>query len=117
MDKPQVEQSIQMAPLQVTLIKQDVEVPESLHSDEGTHVRIVGCDGKRQAVVEHYHGSLVIKERGKPDGHVLFLNLDQIFRKCFVAIIKANDGMVVQEALQNGLDRIETYEQVVDRVN
>ena len=117
MDKPQVEQSIQMVPLQVTMIKQDVEVPESVHSDDGTHVRIVGCAGHRQAIVEHYHGSLVIKERGKPDGHVIFLNMDDIFRKCFVGIIKANDGMVVQEALQNGLDRIETYEQVVDRVN
>ena len=78
MDKPKVEQSIQMVPLQVTMIKQDLEVPESLHSDEGTHVRIVGCDGKRQAIVEHYHGSLVIKERGKPDGHVIFLNMDDI---------------------------------------
>jgi len=104
-----------MIELPVTMIKQDPALPETQHNDEGTHVRVVGCAEHRQCIVEHFHGSLVLHERGKRDGHLIFLNLDQIFRKAFVSILKANDGeLSLRDALDNGMDRLITYDDTVE---
>ena len=102
--------------LMATMVDQDPDKPETTHEDEGSHVRVVGCEGYRQCIVEHYHGSLVLHERGKRDGKIIFLNMDDIFRKCFVSILKANDGMPINEALPNGLNRLSSYEDTSETI-
>lgn len=87
----------------------NAEVPVTLHvtdgsfeHGEGTHVRSIGCPGHRNCLVEHVHGSLVFSEKGRTgDGdHVVTMGVDSLFRKAFVAILKANDGLATDAALE-----------------
>lgn len=104
--------STKVAPVEFTIVKTDESKPETTLESNGSHVRIVGCEGHRQCRVGHSHGSLIVQEIGRETDHAIFINLDDIFRKCFVALIKANDGMPIDEALKNGLDRLMSYDEV-----
>ena len=84
---------------------------EGFEAGEGSHVRVIGCDGHRQCLVEHFHGTLRFVEKGREKDHVVIIPLDDVFRKCFTALIKANDGMDEGEALENAMSRLITYEQ------
>jgi len=74
------------------------------------HIRIIGCPDMRQCEVQYEFGTLYFRERGQTDGHFAMIDLDKLFRRTFVAIIKANDGMEAAAALEHGLKALPGYE-------
>lgn len=75
------------------------------------HIRIIGCDDTRQCEVKYESGVLFFKERNN-DGHYVAVDMDQMFRRIFVTLIKSNDGMPLKEAVDNGLRALPGYEYV-----
>jgi len=74
------------------------------------HIRIIGCPDMRQCEVKYEFGTLLFRERDKPESHFAMLDLDKLFRRTFVAIIKANDGMEPAAALEHGLKALPGFE-------
>ena len=85
------------------IVRDDIEFIPSA----GTHVRTIGCPEHRNCFVEHYHGTLYFYEKGrKSDGdHIVSIGVDTLFRKMFAAIIKANDGLEMSEALDDSITK------------
>jgi len=71
--------------------------------EDMTHVGIVGCPGMRQCEIKTTFRTLMFRERGMASSHFVTISMEQIMRRIWVSIMKANDGMAPEEALRSGL--------------
>ena len=96
--------------LDVSFGKQDQDNPELTWPEDMRHIRIIGCPDMRQCEVKYEFGVFYFRERDKEDGHFAMISMDTLFRRVFVSLIKANDGMDPAAALEHGLKALPGYE-------
>ena len=86
--------------------REDLRWPD----EEMTHIRIIGCPDMRQCEIKAQFGVLLFRERDKPDSHFVTVDLEQIMRRLWVSIIKANDGLSQKDAFKGGLRTLPGFE-------
>ena len=93
----------EMIGLLVEMSKLDPTQDETAWPEDMQHIRIVGCPDMRQCEIKYQFGVLYFRERGTPDSHFVTIGLEQIMRRIWVSIMKANDGLDPKEAFKSGL--------------
>lgn len=93
---------VKMAKLDPT--REDLTYPE-----DAKHMRIIGCPDMRQCEVRYEFGTLFFRERDKDDSHFITIDLDPLWRRAWVALIKANDGMEPQDAMTAAMQVLPGY--------